>query len=91
MAEHTVNLTCTNKQYVPYSSTREKIEAWQPSTKNPKDLQAWQPPSTEGPKDFQPGQPPSSEDPKDLQPWQPSTEDPKGLQARQSPAERSRV
>ncbi|XP_046839686.1 NADH dehydrogenase [ubiquinone] 1 alpha subcomplex subunit 12-like [Xenia sp. Carnegie-2017] len=30
MADHTVNLSGTNKRYVPYSTTRPKIEAWSP-------------------------------------------------------------
>ncbi|KAI5700144.1 hypothetical protein M8J76_005711 [Diaphorina citri] len=30
MAEHTENFSGSNKQYVPYSSTRTKIEAWKP-------------------------------------------------------------
>ncbi|XP_014206586.1 probable NADH dehydrogenase [ubiquinone] 1 alpha subcomplex subunit 12 [Copidosoma floridanum] len=30
MAEHTPNLSGTNKAYMPYSTTKPKIEAWQP-------------------------------------------------------------
>ncbi|KAK6629657.1 hypothetical protein RUM43_003475 [Polyplax serrata] len=30
MAEHTENLTGTSSQYVPYSTTKSKIEAWVP-------------------------------------------------------------
>lgn len=30
MADHTENFTGTNKQYVPYSTGRPKIEAWKP-------------------------------------------------------------
>ncbi|KAL1461719.1 hypothetical protein WDU94_013591 [Cyamophila willieti] len=36
MGEHTMNQSATNKEYVPYSSTREKIEAWQPPYTPPK-------------------------------------------------------
>lgn len=31
MAEHTENLSGTPGQYMPYSTTRPKIEAWVPS------------------------------------------------------------
>ncbi|XP_058805463.1 probable NADH dehydrogenase [ubiquinone] 1 alpha subcomplex subunit 12 [Phymastichus coffea] len=30
MADHTPNLSGTNKAYMPYSTTKPKIEAWQP-------------------------------------------------------------
>ena len=34
MADHEVNFSGTNQRYVPYSTTREKIEAWQAPKKN---------------------------------------------------------
>ncbi|KAI5741441.1 probable NADH dehydrogenase [ubiquinone] 1 alpha subcomplex subunit 12 [Diaphorina citri] len=30
MAEHTQNMSGSNKEYVPYSTTRDKIQAWTP-------------------------------------------------------------
>ncbi|CAL1528163.1 unnamed protein product [Lymnaea stagnalis] len=33
MADHTENLTGSSKEYVPYSTTRPKIEAWVPPKK----------------------------------------------------------
>ncbi|XP_023949877.1 probable NADH dehydrogenase [ubiquinone] 1 alpha subcomplex subunit 12 [Bicyclus anynana] len=33
MAEHTENLSGTTGQYVPYSTTRPKVEAWMPKPK----------------------------------------------------------
>ena len=31
MAPHTENMSGTPREYVPYSTTRPKIEAWKPS------------------------------------------------------------
>lgn len=31
LADHTENLTGTKEQYMPYSTTRPKIEAWRPT------------------------------------------------------------
>lgn len=35
MVPHTENLTATDQQYVPYSTTRPKIEAWKPPQAQP--------------------------------------------------------
>jgi len=35
MVPHTENFTGTNQQYVPYSTTRPKIEAWKPPPAKP--------------------------------------------------------
>ncbi|XP_004924987.1 probable NADH dehydrogenase [ubiquinone] 1 alpha subcomplex subunit 12 [Bombyx mandarina] len=34
MADHTENLSGTTAQYVPYSTTRPKVEAWEPKRKD---------------------------------------------------------